>query len=129
MLGLAARTFASAEEFLASDCIADARCLTLDINMPGTSGPELQQELTRRGYAIPTIFITALSPQSIPGELLKHGAVECLLKPFSRQGPTDCSGRRAHKSMMRLYTTNDGVTWMGTASNVFPDLRAREGDA
>jgi FixJ family two-component response regulator len=85
VLGFAARVFASAEEFLASDCIVDARCLILDINMPGTSGPELQRELIRRGYMIPTIFITALSPQNIPEDLLEHGAVECLLKPFSRE--------------------------------------------
>jgi FixJ family two-component response regulator len=85
VLGFAARAFASAKEFLASDCIADARCLILDINMPGTSGPELQRELIRHRYAIPTIFITALSPQSIPEDLLEQGAAECLLKPFSRE--------------------------------------------
>jgi FixJ family two-component response regulator len=84
-LGFAPRAFTSAEEFLASDCIAEARCLILDINMPGMSGPELQRELIRHGYAIPTIFITALSPQSIPEDLLGQGAVGCLLKPFRRK--------------------------------------------
>jgi FixJ family two-component response regulator len=84
--GLAARAFASAEEFLASDCVADAQCLILDIAMPGMSGPELQRELIRRGHAIPTIFITAQSRQSIPPGLLRQqGAVECLFKPFSEQ--------------------------------------------
>ena len=85
VLGFAARAFASAKEFLASDCIAHARCLILDINMPGTSGPGLQRELIRHGYAIPTIFITALSSQTIPEDLLQQGAVECLSKPFSRE--------------------------------------------
>lgn len=85
VLGSAARTFASAQEFLASDCIADARCLILDINMPGMSGPKLQRQLVRKGYAIPTIFMTALSPESIPGDLLQHGAVACLLKPFTQE--------------------------------------------
>jgi FixJ family two-component response regulator len=85
VLGLAARAFASAEEFLGSDCIADAHCLILDINMPGMSGPELRRELIRRGHAIPTIFITAQSPESIPPSLLEQGAVECLFKPFSRE--------------------------------------------
>ena len=81
--GVAARTFASAQEFLAYDYIAQTRCLILDIVMPAMSGPELQRELIRRGYAIPTIFITARSMDSIPSDLLQHGAVECLLKPFS----------------------------------------------
>lgn len=84
-IGFAARAFASAEEFLASDHIADVQCLILDVNMPGMSGPELQRELIRRGHAIPAIFITAQSPDSIPPGLLEQGAVECLFKPFSKE--------------------------------------------
>ena len=82
-IGLAAKAFASAQEFLASDCIADTRCLILDIAMPGMSGPELQRELIRCGHAIPTIFITARSRDSIPPDLFQQGAVDCLFKPFS----------------------------------------------
>jgi FixJ family two-component response regulator len=82
-IGLAAKAFASAQEFLASDCITDTRCLLLDIVMPEMSGPELQHELIRRGHAIPTIFITARSRDSIPPDLFQHGAVDCLFKPFS----------------------------------------------
>ena len=43
--GLAARTFSSAEEFLASDCVGQTRCLILDIGMPGMTGPELLEAL------------------------------------------------------------------------------------
>jgi len=81
--GLNARAFASAQEFLAYDYIGDTRCLILDIVMPGMSGPELQRELIHRGHAIPTIFITARSTDSIPPDLFQQGAVECLFKPFS----------------------------------------------
>jgi FixJ family two-component response regulator len=81
--GLAARAFASAQEFLAYDYIADTQCLILDIVMPGMSGPELQRELIRRGYAIPTIFITARSRDSLPPDLFQQGTVKCLFKPFS----------------------------------------------
>jgi FixJ family two-component response regulator len=84
-LGLAARAFASAKEFLGSNCIADTRCLILDIAMPGMSGPELQRELIRRGHVIPTIFITAQSRESVPPGLLEQGAVDCIFKPFSEQ--------------------------------------------
>jgi FixJ family two-component response regulator len=84
-IGFAARSFSSAAEFLASGCIADAQCLILDVNMPGMSGPELQRELIRRGYAVPTIFITAQSPDSIPPSLLEQGEVKCLFKPFSKE--------------------------------------------
>ena len=56
--GFAARAFSSAEEFLSSGAVAETSCLILDVAMPGMSGPELQQELKRRGDEVPVIFIT-----------------------------------------------------------------------
>jgi FixJ family two-component response regulator len=82
-LGFAAQTFASAEEFLASDQIAATQCLMLDVSMPGMSGPELYQALVSRGQAIPTIFITARADESLRRQLIARGAVDCLYKPFS----------------------------------------------
>lgn len=84
-LGFAARAFASANEFLISNDIAATRCLLLDIAMPGMSGPELQQELTGRGFAIPVIFITARPDGRVRRQLMGQGAVDCLFKPFSEQ--------------------------------------------
>ena len=81
--GFAARTFSSGEEFLASDCLDQARCLILDIAMPGMSGPDLQRELKLLGQEIPIIFITASTDKSARRGLLEQGAVECLFKPFS----------------------------------------------
>jgi FixJ family two-component response regulator len=83
--GYAAEAFVSAEDFLASNAICDARCLILDIGLPGMSGPDLQSELIRRGFAIPTIFITGRADRSIPPGLLEKGGIACLFKPFSEQ--------------------------------------------
>src|SRR5512139_3309237 len=85
VLGFETEAFTSAEEFLASNCLANTRCLILDLMLPGLSGPQLQRELIRQGHAPPTIFITALSEQSIRSDLLQRGAVDCLFKPFSEQ--------------------------------------------
>ncbi len=82
-LGFAVEAFASAEEFLASDCIDKTKCLILDIAMPGMSGPDLQRELTRRRQEIPIVFITAHADETIRPRVLAQGAVECLFKPFS----------------------------------------------
>ena len=82
-LGYAVRAFASAEEFLASDCVGQTRCLILDIAMPGMSGPDLQRELRRRREEIPIVFITAHEDATVRPRLLQQGAVECLFKPFS----------------------------------------------
>jgi FixJ family two-component response regulator len=81
--GFAARTFSSAEEFLASDCVHQTRCLILDVAMPGMTGPDLQQELKRRRQAIPIIFITGDTDAMLRARLIERGAVECLLKPIS----------------------------------------------
>jgi FixJ family two-component response regulator len=81
--GLAAQTFSSAEEFLASNYVDQTNCLILDIAMPGMTGPDLQRELTDCGKKIPIIFITGQRDEAIRSRLLKLGAIECLSKPFS----------------------------------------------
>jgi FixJ family two-component response regulator len=84
-LGFAAKAFASAEEFLAADCIAATRCLLLDVAMPGMSGPELHRQLLLRKHTIAVIYITARADEALRQQLLRQGAVECLFKPFSEQ--------------------------------------------
>ena len=81
--GFAVQAFSSAEEFLASDCVTQTKCLILDIAMPGMTGPDLQQELIRRRQDIPIVFITAHGEDNVRPRMLKEGAVECLFKPFS----------------------------------------------
>ena len=81
--GFAAEAFSSAEEFLASDCLGQTRCLILDIAMPGMSGLDLQRELTLRQNEIPIVFITAHEDENVRPRVLARGAVECLFKPFS----------------------------------------------
>ena len=82
-LGFSARTFSSAEEFLSSGFVDETSCLILDIAMPGMSGPELHQELKRRGEEIPTIFITGQKDETIRARVFEQNAAGFLLKPFS----------------------------------------------
>ncbi|MBV8860185.1 MAG: response regulator [Acidobacteria bacterium] len=81
--GFEVRAFSSAEEFLTSDCVGQTSCLFLDVAMPGMSGPDLQQELTRRRQGIPIVFLTANRDEGVRARLLERGASECLFKPFS----------------------------------------------
>jgi FixJ family two-component response regulator len=81
--GFTSRSFSSAEEFLASECVGNTNCLILDVSMPGMSGTELQRELKLRGKHIPIVFITANRDEAVPPRVLAHGAVACLFKPFS----------------------------------------------
>ena len=80
--GFEAQAFSSAEEFLASESVAETRCLVLDVAMPGMTGPDLQRELTRRDQSIPIVFITGHRDAALRPRLIAQGAVDCLLKPF-----------------------------------------------
>ena len=81
--GYVVRAFSSAEAFLASDSVAETRCLILDFAMPGMSGPELQRELKRRRHEVPIAYITAHIDEAVRSQLLEMNAVGCLFKPFS----------------------------------------------
>ena len=97
--GFATEAFSSAEEFLGSDVISQTSCLLLDVAMPGMSGPEAQQELTRLRQTIPIVFITASGDRDLRPRLLARGAVECLFKPFSEAALLEAVGaalRRPH---------------------------------
>ena len=81
--GFAVRAFSSAEEFMASDQISQSKCLVVDINMPGMSGPDLLEELKRLGRETPVIFITAHRDEKVRSHVIERGAIACLFKPFS----------------------------------------------
>ena len=83
--GYRVEAFSSAEAFLASRLVGQTKCLILDIAMPGMTGPDLQQELRRRGRNIPIVFITARKDESVRPRMLEQGAVDCLFKPFSER--------------------------------------------
>jgi FixJ family two-component response regulator len=82
-IGFVVETFPSAQTFLDSKRLSSTDCLILDVRMPGMRGPDLQRELCRRGYDIPTVFITAHGDEDIRPRVLAEGAVDCLLKPFT----------------------------------------------
>jgi FixJ family two-component response regulator len=81
--GFAARAFSSGQEFLSSKYVDETRCLILDVAMPEMSGLDLQQELKRRGQAIPIIFISGHKDEDIRKQAFRQGAVTFLYKPFS----------------------------------------------
>ena len=81
-VGIRSRGFADARSFLDSYQPELRGCLVLDIRMPRMSGMELQQELNRRGWAIPIIFITGHGDVPMAVEAMRAGAVDFLQTPF-----------------------------------------------
>ncbi len=80
--GLKARTFTSAQEFLGTPRPEIPSCLVLDVNLPGLSGLDLQQELAKSGDQIPIIFLTGHGDIPMTVRAVKAGAIDFLTKPF-----------------------------------------------
>ncbi len=79
-------TFSSAEAFLAAydDGGTDARCLLLDVRLPGIGGPELQQRLRDSGAIVPVIILTGYAEVGLAVRTVKSGALNVLQKPVPR---------------------------------------------
>ncbi|QIB36372.1 response regulator transcription factor [Ancylobacter pratisalsi] len=92
-LGLTARTFASAEDFLNSALIDETACVITDVQMPGMSGVELQSELRARGADTPLIFITAFPEERVRRQADAGGAIGFLAKPFDGLAMIECIDR------------------------------------
>jgi FixJ family two-component response regulator len=80
-LGCHAQEFASAEEFLASYA-GDRGVVVVDLRMPGLSGLELQEELTRRKSHLPVIIVSAYARTPITVRAIQAGAVTMIDKPY-----------------------------------------------
>lgn len=84
-VGVACRTFSSANDFLASCDPKHEGCLLLDVRMPGMSGMELLEMLKSRGILLPPILITGHGDVPMAVRALKQGAYDFIQKPFNTQ--------------------------------------------
>ena len=88
-VGLQARLFGSAAEFLKADAGDTPGCLVLDIRLPGVSGLEFQGQLARAGVNLPIVFMTGHGDVPMSVRAMKAGAVDFLTKPFRDQDMLD----------------------------------------
>ncbi|MCI1012127.1 response regulator transcription factor, partial [Pseudomonas oryzihabitans] len=120
-VGLDTRSYVSAADFLERARLDAPGCLVLDVRMPGMNGLDLQQELQRRGLALPIIFITGHGDIPMSVRAMKQGALEFLTKPFRDQDLLDAIDQALRKAQeahaqrrqlqelqTRLDTLNDG---------------------
>jgi FixJ family two-component response regulator len=84
-MGMDADTFVSGEEFIdrleATSPFAPD-CVILDVHMPGLSGLEVQERLTRKRRGIPVVFMTAVDDALVRERALAAGAAAFLGKPM-----------------------------------------------
>ena len=106
-VGLPAKEFGSALDFLAGDRPEEPSCLVLDVRLPGISGLDFQRELSKANIRIPIIFITAHGDVPMSVKAMKAGAVEFLIKPFHDQDLLDAVQMALEKDRVRRLREAD----------------------
>lgn len=81
--GIQTVVYESAEDFLEHDNMRHPGCVVLDVRMPGMSGLELQEEMTRRGIDLPILFISGHGDIPMAVAALKRGAHDFCEKPVA----------------------------------------------
>jgi FixJ family two-component response regulator len=100
-IGYPVRSFKSAHQFLERSPQDDGElgCLIVDVHMPGMSGLELQEELSRAGRDLPIVFVTGAADETLRQRAFANGALEFLQKPF-----TDSALERAVRQALTCRT-------------------------
>jgi DNA-binding NtrC family response regulator len=83
--GLEAKALASGQEFLALQRPEIPSCLVLDVQLPGLSGLDVQEELVRSGANLPIIFLTGYGDIPMTVRAIQAGAADFLTKPFEKE--------------------------------------------
>jgi len=84
-VGLAARSYSSAQEYLEAFDPALPGCLVLDVRMKRMSGLDLQQRLKSTPLCPPIIIVTGHGDVPMAVRAVKAGAVDFIEKPFNDQ--------------------------------------------
>ena len=84
-IGLQAKVFSSAQEYLQQFDADAPGCLITDIRMPMMSGLDLQLKLSENAAHLPIIMITGHGDVPMAVSAIKQGAIDFVEKPFNNQ--------------------------------------------
>jgi FixJ family two-component response regulator len=121
-VGLRAEVFGSTQDFLSKKPSEGPSCLVLDVRLPGISGLDFQNELTRADVHVPIIFITGHGDIPMTVRAMKAGAVEFLTKPFRDQDLLDA----IQQALDRDRVTRRQSSEIAALRHRYESLTARE---
>lgn len=105
-IGLQARSFRSAKDFLKDKQADCSGCLVLDVRLPGVSGLDFQAELEKTGNHLPIVFITGHGDIPMSVKAMKAGAIEFLTKPVREQDLLDAVQTAVERSRIQRQHQN-----------------------
>jgi FixJ family two-component response regulator len=79
--GWSVESHPSAQAFLGRLPYEGVGCVLLDVEMPGMSGPELQEKMLALGVSLPIVYLTGHADVPMSIHAMKNGALDILLKP------------------------------------------------
>jgi len=115
-------TFPSSEEFLNREKFDGTGCIILDINLEGKSGFDLQEELTKKQYSLPIVFITGKGGVHESVRALKKGAIDFLQKPFDDEELLDA----VEEALIKSHEIKNEYDQIKKLQTLFSNLTDRE---
>jgi FixJ family two-component response regulator len=91
-------TFASAGEYLACNRVHDYSCIIADMRMPDMTGIDLQKRLSKDGFSIPIIFMSACPTEALTRRAMDAGAIGFLCKPLKIESLIEYLGQALQKN-------------------------------
>jgi FixJ family two-component response regulator len=88
-MGYQVALYGSAAEFVQVELPDIPACLVLDVRLPGSSGLELQEYLTRINIRLPVVLVTGFGDIPMSVKAMKAGAIDFLTKPIRDQDLLD----------------------------------------
>jgi two-component system, LuxR family, response regulator FixJ len=119
-VALPCRAYSDAGAFLDEFDPAQHACLLADIRMPGMSGLELQDEINRRGAAIPIIFMTGHGDVPTVVKAMKAGALEFIQKPFRDEDLIRAINVALEVDLQRIGQRRDAIEIRRRADTLTP---------
>lgn len=96
-------SFPSAADFLSR---VDVRCggaLITDLDLPGITGPQLQQHLIAEDSPLAVVVISGVADMAATASVMKSGAVAVLEKPFSESQLISAIERGWQQSLVKSH--------------------------
>jgi FixJ family two-component response regulator len=84
-VGFQVELYPSVQEYLDHGHLDGPGCLVLDVRLPGRSGLDFLDDLTKANSHVPVIFISGFADVPMSVRAMKAGAVEFLTKPVRHQ--------------------------------------------
>jgi len=121
-VGLAARCYGTAREFMDASIADKPGCIVIDIRLPDMNGLEFHARLCEMGVLLPVVMMTGYGDIPMSVRAMKRGAVDFLPKPFRDQDMLDAVMAAIERDRLRRGTEVE----LSRTRQRFESLSARE---